>query len=25
MLTNTARDPMAKIPEFKVCACRVSV
>ncbi len=23
-LTNTARDPMAKIPEFKVCACRVS-
>jgi formate dehydrogenase alpha subunit len=24
MLTNTARDPMAKIPEFKVCACRVS-
>ncbi len=24
MLTNTARDPMAKIPEFKVCACRVT-
>ena len=23
-LTNTARDPMANIPEFKVCACRVS-
>ena len=23
-LTNTARDPLAKIPEFKVCACRVS-
>ena len=23
-LTNPARDPMAKIPEFKVCACRVS-
>ena len=23
-LTNTARDPMAKIPEFKVCACRVT-
>jgi formate dehydrogenase alpha subunit len=22
-LTNTARDPVAKIPEFKVCACRV--
>jgi predicted molibdopterin-dependent oxidoreductase YjgC len=22
-LTNTARDPLAKIPEFKVCACRV--
>ena len=22
-LTNTARDPMAQIPEFKVCACRV--
>ncbi len=22
-LTNTARDPMAKIPEFKVCACRI--
>ena len=24
-LTNTARDPLAKIPEFKVCACRVVV
>jgi formate dehydrogenase major subunit len=23
-LTNTARDPLAQIPEFKVCACRVS-
>ena len=23
-LTNTARDPLAKIPEFKVCACRVT-
>ena len=23
-LTNTARDPMAKIPEFKVCGCRVT-
>ena len=23
-LTNTARDPLAKIPELKVCACRVS-
>jgi predicted molibdopterin-dependent oxidoreductase YjgC len=23
-LTNTARDPVAMIPEFKVCACRVS-
>ena len=23
-LTNTARDPMAKIPEFKVCACRLT-
>ncbi len=23
-LTNTARDPMAKIPELKVCACRVT-
>ena len=23
-LTNPARDPQAKIPEFKVCACRVS-
>ena len=23
-LTNPARDPMAKIPEFKVCACRVT-
>jgi len=23
-LTNTARDPQAKIPEFKVCACRVT-
>ncbi|MFA4964253.1 MAG: formate dehydrogenase subunit alpha [Thermoleophilia bacterium] len=23
-LTNAARDPMANIPEFKVCACRVS-
>ena len=23
-LTNTARDPLANIPEFKVCACRVS-
>ena len=22
-LTNTARDPLAKIPEFKVCGCRV--
>jgi predicted molibdopterin-dependent oxidoreductase YjgC len=22
-LTNTARDPMAQIPEFKVCGCRV--
>ena len=22
-LTNTARDPLADIPEFKVCACRV--
>ena len=22
-LTNPARDPMAKIPEFKVCACRL--
>jgi formate dehydrogenase alpha subunit len=24
-LTNPARDPQAKIPEFKVCACRVDV
>jgi len=24
-LTNPARDPAAKIPEFKVCACRVIV
>ncbi len=24
-LTNTARDPMAKIPEFKVCGCRVTI
>ncbi len=24
-LTNPARDPQAKIPEFKVCACRVAV
>ena len=23
-LTNPARDPVAKIPEFKVCACRVT-
>ena len=23
-LTNPARDPQAKIPEFKVCACSVS-
>jgi len=23
-LTNPARDPQAKIPEFKVCACKVS-
>ena len=23
-LTNTARDPLAKIPELKVCACRVT-
>jgi formate dehydrogenase alpha subunit len=22
-LTNTARDPLAKIPEFKVCGCRI--
>jgi predicted molibdopterin-dependent oxidoreductase YjgC len=22
-LTNPARDPQAKIPEFKVCACRI--
>ncbi|RPI30587.1 MAG: formate dehydrogenase subunit alpha, partial [Actinomycetota bacterium] len=24
-LTNPARDPQAKIPEFKVCACRVAL
>ena len=24
MLTNPARDPQAKIPEFKVCGCRVA-
>ena len=24
-LTNPARDPVANIPEFKVCACRVTV
>lgn len=23
MLTNTALDPVAKIPEFKVCSCRI--
>ena len=23
MLTNSACDPSAKIPEYKVCACRV--
>ncbi len=24
-LTNPARDPVANIPEFKVCACRVTI
>jgi assimilatory nitrate reductase catalytic subunit len=24
LLTNRALDPVSKIPEFKVCACRVS-